>query len=224
MIRTITVREVLNMTSFEDNPNDDWTVQGSLTTKRTSPHYQDLVDSIRRNGFTIPILIETHPEGPVLADGHHRVTAAHELGLDTVPWTSDPTLAARIETMQWTLTPGVINATAIEAFTRDGSGGLAIAIHDATGWPLIEVGSCDGMPMHFMVRRPDGLLLDINGTHTDAAVADEFWFYADDDVTLTEAPRGAVWFSYYDECGEPVPLDLARTFVDAVLDRAGAAR
>lgn len=119
--------------------------------------------------------------------------------------------------MQWDLAPGAITPAAVETFTRGACAGLAIALHDATGWPIVEVGHCDGLPLHFMVRRPDGRLVDIEGAHTDEDVADEWEFCADGVVTFTDATRDAVWACYRDDCGEPVPLDLARTFVPAVL-------
>ncbi|MFE2832197.1 hypothetical protein ACFXI6_14285 [Streptomyces mirabilis] len=115
-----------------------------------------------------------------------------------------------------TLTPGVITPAAFEAFTRGACAGLAIALHDATGWPIIEIGHCDGLPLHFMVRHPDGRLVDIRGVHSDADVCDEWEFEADEGVSLGEAARADVMHCYRYDCGEPVPMDLVRTFVPAV--------
>lgn len=117
------------------------------------------------------------------------------------------------------LTPGTITPAAVEAFTRGACAGLAIALNDHTGWPIVEVGRCDGLPLHFMVRHPDGQLVDIRGPHSDTAIRDEWEYDADDGiVTLTQAARGDVLHCYLTDCGEPVPLDLARTFVPAVLE------
>lgn len=117
------------------------------------------------------------------------------------------------------LTPGTITPAAIEAFTRGACAGLAIALHDTTGWPLIEVGHCDGLPLHFMVRHPGGQLVDIRGSHSDADIRDEWEMDADDGiVALTEAERSDVLACYLVDCGEPVPMDLARTFAPAVLE------
>lgn len=117
-----------------------------------------------------------------------------------------------------TLTPGVITPAAVEAFTRGACAGLAIALHDATGWPIIEIGHCDELPLHFMARHPDGRLADIRGLHSDSDVRDEWEFDADNGiVTLTEIARDAVVDCYLVDCGEPVPMDLVRTFVPAVV-------
>jgi hypothetical protein len=121
--------------------------------------------------------------------------------------------------MRWHLTPGLITPDAVEAFTRGACAGLAIALHDTTGWPIIEVGHCDELPLHYMVRHPDGRLIDIRGPHTDTDVRDEWEYDADDfNPTLTEAARADVLTCYLIDCGEIVPMDLARTFVPAVLD------
>lgn len=120
--------------------------------------------------------------------------------------------------MRWRLTPGIITPDAIEAFTRGACAGLAIAVHDATGWPIVEVGHCDGLPLHFMVRHPGGRLVDIRGSHSGQAVRDEWEFDADGGiVTLAEVGRAATWDCYLVDCGEIVPMGLVRTFVPAVI-------
>lgn len=219
MLGTIPVNEALTLLSSEALMSDlGSTVDDTLTTKRASPHYQDLLGSVCRQGITTPVHIRTSPHGRFLVEGHHRITAALDAGLTAVPWTDDPTLADRIDAMPWQLTPGTITPAAIEAFTRGACAGLAIALHDATSWPIIEIGHCDGLPLHFMVRRPDGLLLDIRGTHTDEVACDEWEFDADGGiVSITEVTRDAVVVCYRVDCGEPVPMDLVRTFVPAVL-------
>ena len=221
MLGSIPVREALTLLSNEVllcGLGDTYTVHDALTTKRTSAHYQDLLDDIRQHGVTTPIHIRTSRHGRFLVEGHHRITAALDAGLTHIPWTDDPTLADRIESMPWKLTPATITPTAVEAFTRDACAGLAIALHDTTGWPIVEVGHCDGLPLHFMVRHPDGRLVDVRGTHDDADVSSEWEFDADDGiVTLAEAARGDVLTCYLVDCGEPVPMDLARTFAPALL-------
>lgn len=220
MLGTIPVREALTLLSNEALMSDlGSTVEDAAAAKRTSPHYRDLLDSVRRDGITTPVHIRTSQHGRFLVEGHHRITAALDAGLTAVPWTDDPTLADRIETMAWTLTPGRVTPAAVEAFTRGACAGLALAVHDATGWPIIEVGHCDGLPLHFMVRHPDGRLFDIRGAHTDDEVRDEWEFDADDGhATLAEATRAGVLDCYRVDCGEPVPMDLVRTFVPAVLN------
>ena len=220
MLGTIPVSEALALLSNEALMRGlGSTVEDASGTKRTSAHYQDLLASIRRHGVTTPIHIRTSRHGRFLVEGHHRVTAARDAGLGSVLWTDDPALADRIEAMPWQLIPGTITLDAVEAFTRSACAGLAVALHDATGWPIVEVGHCDGLPLHFMVRRPNGQLVDIRGAHTDADICDEWEFDTDDGiVTLTEASRDDVLTCYLIDCGEPVPMDLARTFAPTVLD------
>ncbi len=222
MLRTIPVTEALTLFSSEaflHDLGDTNTVHDTLTTKRASTHYQTLLNDIRQHGITTPIHIRTNTYGRrCLVEGHHRITAAVDAGLDTIPWTDDPTLADRIDAMQWKLTPGTITPAAVEAFTRAACAGLAVAVHDATGWPIVEVGHCDGLPLHFMARHPSGRLLDVRGLRADAEVCDEWEYDADDfNVTLSETGRDAVLDCYLADCGEPVPLELVRTFVPAVL-------
>lgn len=219
MLDTIPLTEALALLSNEAlMTNLGSTVDDTLTTKRSSAHYPELLASIRQHGITTPVHIRTSQHGRFLVEGHHRITAALDAGLTTIPWTDDPTLADRIDAMPWQLTPCRITPAAVEAFTRGACAGLAVALHDATGWPIVEVGHCDGLPLHFMVRHPDGRLLDIRGLHTDDAVCDEWEFDADDGVVaLTRVARGAVVDCYRVDCGEPVPMDLVRTFVPAVL-------
>ncbi|MCW2904337.1 MAG: hypothetical protein JWO67_6602, partial [Streptosporangiaceae bacterium] len=107
---------------------------------------------------------------------------------------------------------------AIRAFKYGACGGLAIALHDLTGWPIIAVGKCDGLDMHYMVRDPSGRLVDIEGAHSDADVADEYWFGADGDVvTLTETSREQVWAWYHGEECEPVPMDVVRSIAQVLV-------
>lgn len=223
MLGSIPVREALTLLSNEVllcGLGDSCTAQDALPAKRTSPHYQDLLNDIRQHGVTTPIHIRTSRHGRFLVEGHHRITAALDAGLTHIPWTDDPTLADRIDAMPWQLTPGMITPAAIEAFTRGACAGLAIALHDATGWPIIEVGHCDKLPLHFMVRCSNGLLLDIRGLHSDEAVRAEWEFDADGDVSLAEATRADVANCYRVDCGEPIPMDLVRTFVPAVISLA----
>jgi hypothetical protein len=221
MLSTIPVSEALDLLSNEvlmRGLGDSCTVQDAADVKRLSPHYPQLLDSIRKHGVTSPVHIRTSRHGRFLVEGHHRITAAHDAGLTHIPWTDDPTLVDRIDAMPWQLTPGIITPAAIDAFTRAACAGLAVAVHDTTSWPIIEVGHCDGLPLHFMVRHPHGRLVDIRGTHTDDDVRDEWKYEADDwNVTLTEAPRAAVVDCYLIDCAEPVPMDLVRTFVPAVI-------
>lgn len=50
-----------------------------------SPKIQALADDIRKNGITRRLQVEDSPKGLFLGDGHHRLLAAREAGLDKVP-------------------------------------------------------------------------------------------------------------------------------------------
>ena len=219
MIATIPTTEALALLSNEAQLRGlGCTVEDTAPAKRTSPNYPALLSSVRQNGITTPVHIRDSRHGRFLVEGHHRITAALDAGLTQIPWTDNATLADRIDSMSWQLTLGTITPAAVEAFTRGACAGLALALHDTTGWPLVEVGHCDGLPFHFTVRHPDGLLVDILGTRTEEDVAEEYEYDADGDVvTFTETDRALVWRCYLEDCGEPVPMDVARTFVPAVL-------
>ncbi|WP_413102245.1 hypothetical protein [Streptomyces sp. Inha503] len=121
------------------------------------------------------------------------------------------------------VTPGAIDKTATHAFMNGCCGGLAIALHDATGWPIIAATVNNGLALHYMVRTPDGQLLDIEGAHPAAHIVVDYELDADDGiVTLAEQTREYVWSSYRDELGEPIPMNVVRSFVGPVLKLAGA--
>ncbi len=50
--------------------------------------------------------------------------------------------------------------------------GLALAITDKQGWPLVAVDDAEGRRIHICVRRPDGALVDVNGAHADGEFMD----------------------------------------------------
>lgn len=131
----------------------------------------------------------------------------------------------------YTLTPGVLDGAAEGAFMGGACGALALVLHEATGWPLVALtdahnvygdhvggGSC----LHYGVRRPaDGAFIDVLGAHTDEDILSEHGDEADDGeagIGLTTAADVRDW--YVEAQGEPVPLEVARTFVPAVLARA----
>lgn len=131
------------------------------------------------------------------------------------------------------LQPGVLDANAERAFLYGACAALALALHDRTGWPLVALtdahnvldgqvggGSC----LHYGVRRPaDGAFIDVLGAHTDEEIMAEYGDDADDGqaaIGLTAQADVRSW--YIDAQGEPVPLTVAATFVDAVLTRSAA--
>lgn len=129
-----------------------------------------------------------------------------------------------------TLTPGLLNPAAEHAFLHGACAALALALHEATGWPLVAItdahnvhsgrvggGSC----LHYGVRRPiDGAFIDVLGAHTDAEITDQYGADADDGhaaIGITTVADVTDW--YVEAQGEPVPIDLARTFTTEVLAR-----
>lgn len=94
MIGTIDTATVLAMLSpdIEDCGVDGYTVADTIPVKRETPYYPGLLAEIARDGITVPVIIQRDESGaPWLRDGHHRVTAAVDLGLPTVPWTDTDT-------------------------------------------------------------------------------------------------------------------------------------
>ncbi|MGW7283879.1 hypothetical protein ACWGH4_00010 [Streptomyces sp. NPDC054847] len=91
MLGMIAVADVLDMLTPDDDGTDDcFTVRDILDCKRQDPEYADLLEDIRRNGITVPLFIRVRNGEPWLADGHHRVAAAVDLGITALVWTDIP--------------------------------------------------------------------------------------------------------------------------------------
>lgn len=125
------------------------------------------------------------------------------------------------------LTPGVLDGYAKRAFKYGACGALAIALHDATGWPIVAITDAHnvygedaggGSALHWTVRTPEGLLLDVDGLHTTEELVSEYEGDADEGQAAAGTSSRADAWEWYGECqGAPVPLSLARTFVAPVL-------
>lgn len=131
------------------------------------------------------------------------------------------------------LTPGVLDGYALHAFKYGACGALAIAMHDATGWPIVAItdhhnvfedGTAGGgSALHWTVLRPDGMLVDVDGAHTADALIAEYEGEADNGEAAAGRSTRADAVEWYVECqGEPIPVSLAAKFVDAVLAKATA--
>lgn len=91
MLGMIPTTDVLDMVTPDDeDEGEDRTVRDVLDSKRQNPDYLALLEDVRKNGITIPLFIRTQNGTPWLADGHHRVAIALDLGIDMVPWTDVP--------------------------------------------------------------------------------------------------------------------------------------
>ncbi len=125
------------------------------------------------------------------------------------------------------LTPGVINETALHVFTLGGCDALAIAIHDKTGWPIIAITDAHnvygdraggGSAMHWMVKHPNGKFLDIDGIHDPEAIVEQYDGYADDGKAAWGISTRADAEEWWSEAGQKIPIELAAAFVTPVLE------
>ena len=56
-----------------------------LESKRQDSHYPDVVESLRQDGFIRPLTADVRAHELRLSDGHHRIAAAIDLGMEAVP-------------------------------------------------------------------------------------------------------------------------------------------
>jgi len=130
------------------------------------------------------------------------------------------------------LTPGELDGAARHAFSQGACGALAMALHDATGWPVVAVTDAHnvydgkaggGSALHWAVRRPDGMIVDVDGAHEAADLVEKYkWDADDEEAAVGTSTREDVEEWYVENQGEPIPVGLAATFVDAVLANAAA--
>lgn len=128
------------------------------------------------------------------------------------------------------LTPGVIDGYAISAFTGGACAALAAAIHQETGWPLVMITDAHnvvdhkaggGSALHWAVQLRDGRLLDVDGPHDTDDLIERYDGEGDDDgaVDWGMTSMAAINEWYVEAQGKPVSIDLARTFVQPLLER-----
>jgi hypothetical protein len=132
------------------------------------------------------------------------------------------------------LTPGVLDGYAKRIFKYGGCGALAIALYDQTGWPIVAITDAHnvmdgraggGSALHWTVRAPNGLLLDIDGLHTAVELVAEYSGEADDgEAAAGVSTRGDAVEWYVESQGEPIPLTLANTFVEPLLKHFNLSR
>ncbi|GLY55197.1 hypothetical protein [Lentzea sp. NBRC 102530] len=66
-------------------------------------------------------------------------------------------------------------STVAEVFEYGQCHALALALHARTGWPIVGLHSSKlGDTSHYLVRRPDGLLVDVRGTRTEQEVLEQW--------------------------------------------------
>lgn len=130
------------------------------------------------------------------------------------------------------LTPGVLDGYALHAFKVGACGALAIALHEEMGWPIYAVTDAHnvedgvaggGSALHWVVKRPDGLFIDVDGAHTRDALVAEYDGEADEGgCAIGKSTRADCWEWYGEAQGEPIPVAFAKSFVDAVVANASS--
>lgn len=127
------------------------------------------------------------------------------------------------------LTSGVLDGYARRAFKYGGCGALALALHDATGWPIVAITdhhnvfedrqAGGGSALHWTVRHPDGRLIDIDGAHDHDELVEAYHGDADDGQAAAGKSCREDVVEWYIECqGEPIPVTLAASFVSPLLE------
>jgi ParB-like chromosome segregation protein Spo0J len=90
VIGLIPTAEALTLMSPDAEPEEGTDVGDVLDRKRQSLHYPRLLEEIRQDGITVPVVIDHSGPYPELTEGHHRIAAAVDLGLPSIPWSSVP--------------------------------------------------------------------------------------------------------------------------------------
>jgi len=110
------------------------------------------------------------------------------------------------------------------AFTRGHCHALAVALHEATGWPIYEAYYDGHLPDpdeaggHFAVKCPDGRIVDVMGAYTEDEEAFPGWGVATWVPSDIARIQWAVNWDGYRPLEDA--LDLARSLVPHVLRRA----
>lgn len=129
-----------------------------------------------------------------------RYRSGQSVTLDVVWGSGAVTLGEIDERAEWVFTHGQCHA-------------LALALHLATGWPLIEAGwHVDSVPNHWLVEAPDGRLVDITGAYDPSDVEEEwgsYWQGSEEDL----------WALVDGGDYRPPDVDAAASFVRPLLGR-----
>lgn len=122
------------------------------------------------------------------------------------------------------VSPGVLDESSRLAYTQGQCHALALALHEATGWPIIGAEDEELDVCHFFVRTPDGLLLDITGAHEpeEALQLEHMSFCPAPEYLAEQDPEWVASLGEDPEWREP-DLMTARSFVYPLLRLCGAA-
>jgi hypothetical protein len=114
------------------------------------------------------------------------------------------------------LEAGSLDDAALLAFTGSQCHGLALAIQQKTGWPLVAVDDGSGKCVHICTRDPAGRLIDVTGSHSPEEMS------RNSGGATREVDRGYLAeLQSRHEWVAPDP-DSAYSFVEPVLKRAAA--
>ena len=69
-----------------------------------------------------------------------------------------------------------IRAVLLRAFGSSDCGDFAVALHELTGYPIVNLLGPDRLPVHSFVRTPEGLALDVYGANDELEVARRYGF------------------------------------------------
>lgn len=103
-------------------------------------------------------------------------------------------------------------------------------MHEELGWPIYAVTDAHnvdagvaggGSALHWVVKRPDGLFVDVDGAHTKDELVSEYEGEADDGECAVGRSTRADCAEWYCEAqGEPISISMAKKFVDVVVEQA----
>lgn len=101
---------------------------------------------------------------------------------------------------------------------------LALAVHERTGWPVVGLGERSfSDSSHYLVRRPDGMLVDVRGVRAEADVLQQ-WDGGDGYYTVHEGDADFLWREVErGDMEDPADVwQLAHHVAQAVTEQSGS--
>src|SRR5688572_20718988 len=109
---------------------------------------------------------------------------------------------------------GVLDARAIAGFTLGQCHGLALAVHDHTGWPMLGAYNDGGECQHILTREDGARLVDITGARTETEVLG-----GQNVDRLAPIDRAAIRRLVAEEGWAPADTEAAAYWLDEVITR-----